>query len=984
MNTKQQIVLNTIKNAIYKKLSTAKVSVLASKEPIPFSQLKGQEFRQITVGDAWSQGRFCCGWLKFCGDIPQSALGKHIVLLVDICGEGLTYDNEGKCHDMVSFKFFSLEKKTFAKNTVEICENYDGTQKVDILMDAGCNMGGERKRPRLRQADICEFNPKIRQLYFAYLGVCYLMDCIAKEHKKQMNSALDKSFAMFRQGKIDDAIDALNTILIPADKDVREKEYIQPTIYAVGHAHLDLAWLWPIRETKRKAQRTLTNALNHINDSDDYIFGLSQPQILEWVKQENKDLYDRVAEQINAGRIELQGGLWVESDCNLTSGESLVRQGLYGQEFYKKTFDKQVGYCWLPDCFGFNGNLPQILSKSGMKNFATIKLSWNKHNKLPYTSFVWQGIDGSEVVAHCSPENNYNSELTPKVMLKSYYNNLNKDVCEDFLITYGIGDGGGGAGVPHVAMADIQKDVNLVAKDKKGMEKHYLPRIKKTTTQEFFDRLNTVSDKLPVHKGELYLEYHQGTYTTQAKNKLNNRLSERKMHNLEFLATHKYLLTKQYPHEFVDKTWREILLYQFHDVLPGSSISRVYKETDEAYSRIFEDIAFQCDDILQNKVKKVSVINPTGFYRREWLEYGNDWYKVEIAPYSAKNLPQKTEQTVEFIYDKNFIENDKVKVVFGSNGNIISYYDKENNYEICKGKMNEFVIYHDLAIKYNAWNINENYAKLGKMHPRLIEANVLVEGMNIVRINKYKFQKTTIVQRIVLEWNDDCLKFETYVDWNVRNKMLRVEFEPSVYADKVKCDIQFGYYERATTENNSIEKAQFEIPAQKYIDLDNGKYGLALLNDCKYGHRVKNGKISLNLLRSTFNPAPKADLGEQRFTYMLCPHKQRFEHSDVVKKAYMLNNPLLIVEEDTNFDSMVSVSNSNIIVETIKKAQDKDAIVVRAYNNSNCNCTTMISSGFDYKKASECNLLEQQIASINSLDNVEFGAFEIKTIMFEL
>lgn len=969
--------LGKIKSKIYTKIAPLQVSVLTSKEPISFSQIEKDKFKAINIGKTWAKEIYDCAWFCFKGEIPKKYAKENIFAKLSFCGEGSVYDSNGEIIGMITSKACDLEKLSLGKEYVKITE-----ANTEFYVDAGFN--GKytgtmcfKIRGVLEEAFLCTCNNAIKEYYYDYFALALLQSNAIYDDKKNITKALKESYKLFVANDLNSASKVLKSILFAQKSN--ETANI-PTAYAVGHAHLDLAWLWPIRETKRKAIRTLTNALEMIDKNDDYIFGLSQPQILEWVKENNPNLYQKVKKAIMNGRIELQGGMWVECDCNITSGESLIRQIIYGQEFYRKEFGKTCNYCWLPDAFGFNGNLPQILEKTGLKTFSTIKMSWNKVNTFPYTTFRWKGINNeSEVIAHFPPEGNYNSNVMPKTLQTAYKKNKNKNVENDFLSQFGVGDGGGGAGEAHIELAKRQAAINV-----KIGGKEYSPNVKFSSASSFFDKIAAKKNSMPVYQGELYLETHQGTYTTQAKNKLFNRKIEFLLHNLEFLATKNFLITQKYPSELLEKCWKEILLYQFHDILPGSSIHRVYEETDKSYRIINEKLNNALSEFISNDKKDLSMINFTSFNRTEWVRWKDKDYRINIAPYSAKKLEETSATDIQFAYGKDYIENDKLKVVFNNKGEITSLFDKVNNKELCKGKLNKLVLYPDYPLSFNAWNLNSAYDKTITKPLYLKSSKTVVDGAKIVRKNVFTHKNTVIEQDIVLMWNEDYLRFDTKVDWQENNTMLRADFKPSVYSDEVRCDIQFGNIMRKTTNNNSIEKAQFEICAHKYVNLDDKDYGIALINDCKYGHKVKNGKISINLLRSTHDPDKTADRGQHLFSYIVYPHKEKFENSRVTQLAYMLNNPLIITENNIEFDSFANGNNNNIVIETIKKAQDKNAVIIRAYENAGKENILNLKVNFNYKNVYLCNLLEEISEKLDSLDNIKFNPFEIKTFYFEI
>ncbi|MBO5776172.1 MAG: alpha-mannosidase, partial [Clostridia bacterium] len=424
-------------------------------------------------------------------------------------------------------------------------------------------------------------NEEAKSTYYDALALEYqisLDECKGVK-KKSARRALHKALAIAAKGDYKGASEILK-----AEYQVGEENPF--TIYATGHAHLDLAWLWPIRETKRKAARTFANQLRNMERYPDYVFGASQPQQFAWMEEMYPELFEELKAAVARGQLEVQGGMWVECDTNVTSGESLIRQNLYGKRYWKEKFGKDMRMCWLPDVFGFSGNLPQILKKCGMDYFLTIKLSWNEHNKFPHRAFVWEGIDDSDVVVHMPPDETYNSEGNAWSLMNAIRNFPEKDKVKNISMLYGIGDGGGGPGEGHIEMLRHESDMKE------------LPKVKFAHTIDFFDKLNEQKDELVRHKGELYLEKHQGTYTSQSNNKMNNRKIEFALHNVEFLASVAAKKGYVYPKEKIEKIWKEVLLYQFHDIIPGSSIHRVYEESVARYEVMLGELKEIREDIL--------------------------------------------------------------------------------------------------------------------------------------------------------------------------------------------------------------------------------------------------------------------------------------------------------------------------------------------------------------------------------------------------
>ncbi|MDE6614691.1 MAG: alpha-mannosidase, partial [Clostridia bacterium] len=632
----------------------------------------------------------------------------------------------------------------------------------------------------------------------------------------EIDKALKQSYKIYKKSGAKSAREFLKPTI------EKKPEYEATTYYCIGHAHIDLAWLWPLRETKRKVARTFANQLRNLAIYDGYYFAESQPQMFVWLKEEYPELFERVKKYVLDGRIELQGGMWVESDCNLSGGESWVRQCLYGQKFWKDEFDFKSRMCWLPDVFGFPASLPQVLKKSGMDYFMTIKPTSNDFNRFPYRTFNWVGIDGTSLLSHMEPLGDYNAGNSPLAIKKSEDRYSEKEICNKALLIYGDGDGGGGPGEGHM---------EYMMRHKKNIDG--LAPCKPSPAVNFFDDIKDMTDVLPTHKGELYYERHQGCYTSQANAKKWNRRIEELLHKIEWLGAVAYLNGVTYDRAKVEEIWKEVLLYQFHDILPGSSIKRVY---DEAYARYqvmygeLQEIEKTMLDALSKDNEK-SAINSVDFDRNEIIKVGDEWYSADLKAHSVGKLEPANIDVTELVYTDNTIENANLKVTFGANGEITSLIDKNENKELVKEYFNKLTVYSDPFRYYNAWDIQwgkdekTNYMMMKKSTFKLTSSNTYIDGAYLVRENSYKYNKSSLVQKVTVQVGGDMVRFDTTVDWNEELKMLRADFVPTVFADNVKCNIQFGNFDRTTSEADKDESynpnwAQFEVCAHKFVNLD--------------------------------------------------------------------------------------------------------------------------------------------------------------------
>ncbi|MDR1906357.1 MAG: glycosyl hydrolase-related protein [Clostridiales bacterium] len=975
-----------LRNMVCKPVAELGAEFFKSEEPVPFGLLGDKVFKSINIGDKWGDF-FDCAWFKFSGTVPENCRGKHIVAVVDIDGEGCVFDNDGNpVQGLTSLTGGTdLFQPVAAKKVVDLISYSQGGERVNLILEAGNNGWGGRSTgaAKLKRAEICEVNDEVKTFYYDYvtLFMLYLSRGKYDIRKTELGEALKEAYKL----AVSDG-----GVRFSEAKDLVSYELTEPsdlrrfTIYTTGHAHLDLAWLWPLRETKRKAARTFSAAIKNIEKYDGYVFGASQPQQFDWMKKLYPKLYEEIKKAVANGRIEPQGGMWVESDTNIPCGESLIRQIYYGKKFFKDEFGADMKILWLPDVFGFSAQLPQIIKKSGMEYFLTIKLTWNEHNKFPLNSFMWEGIDDSAVLAHIPPEGTYNSEVSPMAVMKAFVQYKDKDRAPVAHMPYGVGDGGGGPNEIHL---------EFLKRLKKEGGVRGLPIIKEDKAERFFEDLAQYKGNLRTYKGELYLEKHQGTLTTQALNKYYNRKAETLLHNVEFLAAAAKDCGYKMPKERIEEIWKEVLLYQFHDIIPGSSIRRVYAECKTGYEKLLASLHDIQNDIIKflsgknqddEKEDGKYAVNPTSYTRNEYVKHDGEWFSAEVMPYaSAKLKPIEKNIEKSLKSTRSGLSNGKLNVTFAEAGYISSIKDASGREYVDK-MFNRLVAYTDKKTTYNAWDIDIKYPNAAKYFFDAVSVDSYVDGAAAVRRTVYKFGRSTLTQKVILKAGEEHLLFETSVDWHARHKMLRADFYPAFFSKKATSDIQFGNIKRSTRNKTSEEYAQFETCAHKWVDVSDEKKGagVSILNDCKYGHRIKDGLISLNLLRATTYPDPKADKGVHKFTYAVYPHEGGVFDGETSRLGYFINNPLIITEKSVKIKTSVLLNRANIVTETVKPSEDGKGIVLRLYENRGEKTVASIKTGFQYIRAYEADLMENEISDVN-LNMVYFKPYEIKTLVLE-
>lgn len=810
--------------------------------------------------------------------------------------------------------------------------------------------------------------------------------------------------------------------------------YIQKALYedmsgyedviasCIGHTHIDVAWLWTVAQTREKVARSFSTVLKYMDEYPEYKFMSSQPALYQFLKERYPETYEKIKERVKEGRWEPEGGMWVEADCNLTSGESLVRQFLYGKKFFKDEFGIDSRILWLPDVFGYSGALPQIMKKSGIKYFMTTKLAWNQINKVPYDTMMWRGIDGSEIFTHLITTlgvgqseadffTTYNGMLHPDAILGGWHRYQNKDINNDILIAFGYGDGGGG---PTREMLETSKRME------KGIRG--IPKVRQEFAGNYFEELEERVEgnkSLPVWEGELYFEYHRGTYTSMGRNKRSNRRCEQLLMDAELLE----VLTGTSEKEEMDKIWRTVLLNQFHDILPGSSIAEVYEVTKKEYaeieSRLAEMIAEKLDLLMDGGQDKISVFNTLGFDRNDVVSLG-DCHAAALTDESGKIYPvQETAQgAVAYITDipakggktlqlldtvkeeasriqitENGIETPFYRISIDENGLFTSIYDKECDREVLKAgeKGNLLRMYEDKPMHYDCWDIDMYYSEKYWDAEKADKIQWTEEGPVRATLEIQRtISNSVIKQKIHFYADSRRIDFSTWVDWKEHQHLLKVHFPVNIHSDEATFEVQFGNLKRKIHGNTSWDEARFESCGQKWMDISEGHYGVSLLNDCKYGYSAKDSNIALTLIKSGIDPNKTADQEEHVFTYALYPHKEMWSAAGTVQEAYKLNQPAYATrgELKNTGKSFISTDKDNIIIETVKPAENGDGMIVRLYDceNSLTKATLTFAEGM-LESVEECNLMEEKEADIEACGNsftVSVKPYEIKTYRVRL
>ncbi len=975
--------IEKLSELMYTKLYTLECTAYVTKEPLSFENR--MEGKKITLkpGDKWANDIFDCAWFHITGIVKEEYIDANLIFLIDCGGEGLVYDKNGEEKQAVTCyaSGFSSELGKPHKRVV-FTEGLIENNKIDFWIDCAANdlFGNMKDESRVKELSLAVLNEEIRGLYYD-ADTLYKVYDFGRDD--DFNDTILETFADIAEACKDGLDEAkaarLREKAAPLFATKNDGDSFNYT--AIGHAHLDLAWLWPLRESYRKAARTFTTQFMNIRRYPGYIFGASQAQLYTWVKDKYPRIYSQLKKYIDEGSWELQGATWVEMDSNLIGGESMLRQFFYGKQFFRKEFSQDMNILWVPDSFGYSACIPQAMALADVPYFLTQKMSWNTVNVFPHHSFYWHGLDGSTVLSHMLPENTYNSPMNATYMVsgEDYYKE--REISDKAMLLFGIGDGGAGPGFEHIERLNRLGDI-------KG-----LPRVKPGMAKDFFKKFDDGVTKYPDYYGELYLERHQGTYTTQTKNKMFNRKCEFALRNYELLAVQANMRGLELPiaKETLDELWKEVLLYQFHDILPGSSINRVYEESVARYTCIYSSLQNAVRILAEKLAKPRSVVNLNSFAYEKTMLLDGKWKHISLPALGSREIEKAEEINVFSAKAEGCtIENDMAKIIFNE-GVIISYFDKTLNREFVaeNGAMALLSQYTDVG---DCWDIRPEAYEDTKADAVCTLFSCGASGAEAWAYAEYSLGDCKINQRFSLIDGSAMLSCKLKIDVNQENSMLRIAFPTSLRTDECNFNIQFGHISRRTTNENSFETAQFEVSGQKFVDMSEGALGLSLLNDCKYGFKCKNGIIDMDLCRAPKGgPGKFVDQGEQSINYALYPHSGALG-IDTYKEAYLLNNPLMLTTampltdaEDkdrvigTGID-FYSTDNEQIVLESIKIAEDENGILCRLYNAGSSSAKAKVSiNGF--KMSEICNLLEEtREAKTDSI--IELRAFELVNIRF--
>ncbi|WP_154606335.1 alpha-mannosidase [Arthrobacter sp. AQ5-05] len=991
MHDKQSLIENRLKRVLVERIAPAIHTPLAplkltawhvqggQGEPVaPAIALAGDErYEPFSVGQQWGPA-WGTSWIRLTGTVPPEARGHKVELVVDLGfsqswpgfqAEGLVYRPDG-----------TAVKALNPLNTwVLVSQKAQGREEIELYVEAAANpfvftdnpflptqlgekfTAGEAPRYTMARADINIFNTEVWEL----VQDLEVLEQLAAELDPGNPRRWDILYAVER------ALDAVCLTDIPGTAAAGRAELAhvlaQPAnasahqITAIGHAHIDSAWLWPVRETVRKVARTTSNVVNLLAENPEFQFVMSSAQQYEWLKEQRPEVFARVKEAVAAGRFIPVGGMWVESDTNMVGSEAMARQFSYGQRFFRENFGMQCQEVWLPDSFGYSAALPQIVKQAGAKWFLTQKISWNTVNKFPHHTFNWEGIDGTRVFTHFPPVDTYNSQLAGAELAHAVRNFRDKGAAKNSLVPFGWGDGGGGP----------TREMLARAKRTKNLEGS--PQVTIQSPAEFFTAAEAEYPNAPVWKGELYLELHRGTYTSQALTKQGNRRSEHLLREAElWCATAAARGLINYPYDELERIWKLVLLNQFHDILPGSSIAWVHREAAEQYARIAADLEEIISAALLALAPWVQPLDPgtEQDFASSTLFNASPYPRRGIAPLSAGvAAPHATKVTVERDGADVVVHNGLITVRFGADGVISSILDVGADRELVPAGQgaNLLQLHADFPNMWDAWDIDEFYKNTVTDLRELDSMDVTMLGNQPEITIKRTFRKSHITQRVRISPDSKVITVYNDVDWREQETLLKAAFPLDVHADHARFETQYGHIQRATHENTSWDNARFEVCAHRWVHVGEPGFGAAVINDSTYGHDVSrhpgsNGSsfttVRLSLLRGPRFPDPQTDQGHHCFTYGLVVGA---EVKDAVSAGYAVNLPWRGVPAGGSaVEPLVSTDPQAALIEAVKLADDRSGdVIVRLYEPLGARASVTLSASFAVAAVAENNLLEQ-------------------------
>src|SRR5438034_3616700 len=944
---------------------------LVRGEPVAFAEASRGRYAPFHVGESWGPP-WSTTWFHIGGRVPSEWSGQNVVAVFDIGFEGR---HTGFTCEALAWRDGRPWRGVDPNHRWLPITSPD----VDFYLEAAAIptavVSGPADAPSMialresaakafvfRQAELRVQDPAARKMARDFKALYDLAGALPDgDRRSEILKALD------RFAKNDDAGELEAALSRPSTS--------PHAITAVGHAHIDTAWLWPLRETHRKCARTFSTALALMDEYPDYRFACSQPAQYAWMKESYPDVFQRIRQKVTAGQWEPVGSMWVEADCNLPSGEALVRQFLHGKRFFMQEFGVDTRELWLPDVFAYPASLPQLIAESGGEYFLTQKLSWNDTNKPAHHTFMWEGIDGTFIFTHFPPADTYNGDFSAGEIVHSAADFKDQDRSSRSLYLYGWGDGGGGPEPDMIESAHRLQNLDAA------------PHVELGRAAEFFARAKKEARDLTTWVGELYFELHRGTYTSQARTKKLNRRAEQALREAEIWSV---AAGADYPAGILEAAWKRLLINQFHDIRPGSSIDWVYEDAERELEAVVETaggVITSAQSAVAGVGDNLVVFNPNSHARREVVEVDGHPRWIDAPSCGWRSVDDPAAPQVEPVsISGRVMQNGLLRVTWDEDGLLTSIYDKEAGREVLTAgaRGNLLQLHEDNPKNWDAWDVDADYRLHAVDITALATAKVEAEGPLRAAVRFVReFGASKLEQRMVLDAGSRVLRFETEVDWHETHKFLKVAFPVAVHSPRATYEIQFGHVERSTHTNTSWDQARFEVCAHRWADLGEAGYGVALLNDCKYGYDILGSVMRLSLLRAPTHPDPAADRGKHRFTYALMPHPGDFREAGVIAAAEDLNTPLRMVRGQLTTGerrSLIQVDSPQVVGEAIKRAEDSAEVIVRLYEAWGGRCRARVRTSLPASRAYLCDLMERNRDEIP----IHAGELEVELAPFKI
>jgi alpha-mannosidase len=955
---------------------------------ISLSEAKGLDYRSVELGTSLGP-TFATFWARIKLQIPPLWKGRRVDLAWNSHSEALLWVEDR-----------AIQGFNPGRESARLIDQAVGGEELTVYVEVACNHllgadgvpGRPWPAPSPRSShwlETCELRCFDQQAWDLYHDVRVLTELVLDRVPKQESRAIGPGHEPLIRPALDPAwagrllydLNAVCNMLDPSDRqtwtEARElltrllavgNGGICHELSAIGHAHIDTAWLWPLAETYRKTVRTFSSAVRNMDDYPEFRFACSQAYQYECVERQNPDLFQRIREKAEAGQWIPVGGTYIEPDCNLPSGESLCRQFLFGQRYFESRFGRRCTEFWNPDVFGYTGQLPQIMRLAGIDKFLTQKLSWNRFTSPPHHTFYWEAPDGSRVLTHFPPADTYNGTCEVEELRYHAANYKNSDRGVDAYYLFGHGDGGGG---PTTQMLEtLRRTEDLLG----------VPRCRQRTPDQFFERLEQNTRSIPTLVGELYFELHRGTYTSQAMMKRGLRKSERLLHDIELVGVLARRLTQtDYPQERVDELWKQLLLNQFHDILPGSSIAQVHEQARADFASLMQRGQATREQLLDRLAPQDSQptqllpLNTTSFARREVVEVsGGGLIVVEAPPVGfgqyVPNNATDAPVTVELRQGRLHLQNAVMRAVLSEAGEVLEVLERESGQQMLTAPGNRLVLHEDRPSLWDAWDVEPSILETGRDCQPATSCHIQSPGPLRAEVvfQRSIGRNSSMTQTVRLDADSRRLEFHCQVDWNQQHQLLKVHFPTTVRADRATFEMPFGFAERPTHCNTAADAAQFEVPGHRWADLSEPGFGLALLTDCKYGFSVSRGNLALSLLRAPVYPDEHCDVGKHQFSYAIVPHQGDWRKGRVVAEATLFNQPLLWARRPPRDagESLFAVEG-DLVLDTIKPAEEGNGVVVRLYDPYGQRGRAVLKTKLPFTSAYRSNIMEDQIEKVD-------------------